>query len=1134
MVKLSQPWKTNVQLVDISGSNGNLTGDGAAAMRYCVTGDTIVKTNRGTLPIKDVYDQFKEFVKEDGTVVTDGLKFKSLNGVWNNASVIFNCGKHPVMKIKLRNGLELKGTHNHPVLTIDKNAEFVWKEMGKVSAGDFVVIDYNSNRTNYDEVCMDIREARYLGAMVSEGYITTGNRIGINNYDNTIIEAVTTYLSAKLKKNILITSRLGGSKTLNEVLVYSPDEYDRLLNTCNFGRYSSERSIPPQISKSSNRIKCEFLKYLFEGDGSINIRYTKSSKFSGGSIQLSSASKRLALDTSMLLNELGIGTTFSKTNGEHKPIEYKVSVSSLQNLMKFRSQIGFLSSRKIMRLDKLIDILKVSCERESSVYILTHLSKRPRRKEVQTFDKFKKNKHNLSSHELCIFNKFYSNHRAVEIMEIEYLDKEEVVYSPKIESSCNSFISNGIVSHNTEMRLSKTAKLLTEDLKYNTVETVPNFDGTATEPIELPSRIPMLLINGSYGIAVGFTSSFAPHNPYDATLLCKKYNLDRDMKIEAMIDVIKAPDYPSGGIINGLDGVRKAYMTGTGKCKVRGTLEYSIDKKGYDIVDITCLPPSTNYDEFKERIFKLYQLGEIKLRERITDLTDGDGIRIRLVLKKDEDKTRIENLLYKAGLESSTSIIQFALVNGVPKNVTLKDVVSEFIEFRERIVFNRSKFKKDKAENDLHIQKGLRICYDNLDEIIQLIRDADDDREACALLIKKYKLSQKQAEYILEMKLKRLTSLESNIVDKKIKELNNEIDILTKITSSKSNKHITKIIDEEFDEALALIKKEYGTERKTEIYSTKKEVTKLDTIKDEPRTFVYTLNGRLKNMDIALSAQGRNGSGSTLISQEDDSVEIVLPTSTTSKVLIFTNKGKVYAVEPWRIDVTSKSARGVLAKTILGLGDKERIIYMKSLPREYDSTDKYIVFITTKGKIKKSPYSEYESINATGKLAIKLEKEDSVASVQIYEKNPKVDILMTSYEGYSLRTSLDKVTSQSRLGTGVAGMKLKNNKDYIVSGILVDDKSEFIFCVNADGQVKKVEVSEFSRQGRGGYGVITGSKIVSLVPDTDGMENLFLVSKQNMSIIIPKSSIRKVGRTGVGVKGMKLSKGDSILKMFEA
>lgn len=685
----------------------------------------------------------------------------------------------------------------------------------------------------------------------------------------------------------------------------------------------------------------------------------------------------------------------------------------------------------------------------------------------------------------------------------------------------------------TEARLSKTAKLLTEDLKYCTVETTPNFDGTTTEPVELPSRIPMLLINGSYGIAVGFTSSFAQHNPYDSTMLCKQYNLDREMSIDDMIKSIKAPDFPTGGIINGLDGVEKAYKTGKGSCKVRGKIEYSQDKKGNDILDITCLPPSTDYDSFKERIFKLYQLGDIKLKERITDLTDGDGIRIRLILKKDEDKTRIENLLYKAGLESNVSIIQFALVNGVPKNVTLRDVVREFVEFRERVVYRRSIFKKDKAENDLHIQKGLRIAYDNLDDVIKSIRRSESDKEAVGILIKKFKLSEKQANYILEMKLRRLTSLESDIVDKKIKELKNEIEVLTKITSSKSNKHITKIIDEEFSEALAIIKKEYGTERKSEIYEVRKEVTKLDTIKDEPRTFVYTMNGRLKNMDISLTSQGRNGTGSSLISQEDDSVEIVLPTSTTSKVLIFTNKGKVYAVEPWRIEVTSKSARGVLAKTILGLGDKERIIYMKSVPREYDSENKFIVFITTNGKIKKSPYSEYESITSAGKLAIKLDKNDSVASVQLYEKNPKMDILITSHEGYTLRTALDKVTAQSRMGTGVTGMKLKNGRDFIVSGILVDDTSDFVYCINADGQVKKVDVNEFTRQGRGGYGVISGSKLVSLVPDTDGMENLFIVTKQNMSIVIPKSSIRKVSRTSTGVKGMKLSKGDSVLKMFE-
>lgn len=687
----------------------------------------------------------------------------------------------------------------------------------------------------------------------------------------------------------------------------------------------------------------------------------------------------------------------------------------------------------------------------------------------------------------------------------------------------------------TEIRLSKIAKLLTEDLKYNTVDVVDNYDGTTTEPVHLPTRIPMLLINGAYGISVGFSSSFAQHNPYDSVMLCKKYNLDRDMDIEDMIDFIKAPDFPTGGIINGIDNLRNAYRTGRGSCKVRGTIEYSTDKKGYDIMDITSLPPDTDQDRFKEKIYSLYQSGEIKLREKIADYTDGNGVKIRLTLKKDEDKARIENVLYKkAGLESNKSIIQFALVNGVPRDVSLYDMVSEFIKFRENVVFRRSKFKLDKADNDLHIQKGLRIVYDNLDDVIKQIRKATSDKEASAVLVKKFKLSEKQANYILEMKLRRLTSLESDIVDKKIKELTKEIEVLTKITSSKSNKHITKIIDEEFDEALALIKKEVGTERKTEIMKVQKVVTLLDAIKEEPRTLVYTLNGRLKNMDIDFNTQGRNGTGTSLISQEDDNVQIVLPTTTTSKVLVFTDAGKVYSLNPHKIEITSKSARGSLAKTILGLGDKEHIVYMKSIPRDMDTANTFIVFVTKEGIIKKSKYEEYSNITGPGKRAINLSKGDSVVSVLLYDKNSKADVLMTTYEGNSLRTGLDNITPQGRISAGVKGMKFKNTNDHVVSAIIVEKDEDFIFMINEMGMVKKVEVGEFSRQSRGGFGLISGSKIVSVVPDTNGFSNLLVVTKQSMNITISKTDARKVSRTGLGVKSIKLSKNDTVLKMFES
>ncbi|MGL5764145.1 MAG: DNA gyrase subunit A [Sarcina sp.] len=877
MVKLSQPWNTNVQLVDISGSNGNLTGDGAAAYRYCVTGDTMIslpgiKNAKHTYKsIEDLYNECKTY-DEELSGICDNLEVVDQTDDRVKVSKIFNCGKHPIIKIELEDGYTLKGTYNHPI-KVRVGLEIIWMTLEELTEG-------------------------------------------------------------------------------REVL-------------------SRDR------------------------------------------------------DTLM----------------------------------------GFYSLRKIIK--------------------------------------------------------------------IERLEEEEVVYSPKVESDCHSYIANGIVSHNTEARLTKIAKLLTDDLRYETVDMIPNFDGTTNEPSELPSRIPLLLINGAYGIAVGFSSSFAQHNAYDSTMLCKMFNLNRDMDINEMIEIIKAPDFPTGGTINGLDTVRKGYLTGRGSCRVRGDVEIKTNSKGYEEIDIISLPPKTNYDAFKDRVSALAQTGDIKLRERIKDFTDGSGIRIKLILKKEEDTNRVVNLLYKAGLEGSYTLNHRALVNGVPRNVTLKDVVKTFVEFRESVVYRRSKFKMNKAENDLHIQKGLRIVYDNLDDVIKTIRKSDNDKEAVQVLIKKFKLSEKQANYILEMKLRRLTSLESDLVDKKIKELNKEIEVLTKITNSKSNKHITKIIDEEFDEALAILKKEYGTERKTAIIEVKKEISTIDTVKDEPRTFVYTTNGRLKNMNIVFNPQGRNGTGNTLLSQDDDNIEIVLPTTTTSKVHIFTNIGKMYTVEPYKIDVTSKSARGTLAKTILGLANDERIIYMKSVPRDYDSKNKFIVFTTNKGKLKKSKYEEYENVTSAGKLAIKLDKDDSVASVQLYEKNGNTDILISTYEGYSLRTGLDKITPLGRVANGVNGIKLKNDKDRVVSAIVVNKNEDFVFFINENGMTKKVEVSEFQSQGRGGFGVISGSKLVSVVPDTPGFENLLIVSKQNMNIVIEKSSIRKVGRTGLGVKGIKLGKGDAVLKMFE-
>lgn len=890
MIKLSQKWKTYVPLVDIHGSNGNITGDGAAAMRYCVTGDTIIKSNKGNLPIAELYERYKETVSEDGTVTTEDLECKSMNGVWNKASKIFNCGEHPIKKITLRNGLELKGTYNHPVMTMSRDVDLKWKTLEELNVGDFVLIDFNDNND---------------------------------------------------------------------------------------------------------------------------------------------------------------------------------------------------------------DVL------------------------VQTPSKFNLNKSNM----------FYCKHRAIEVMSIENLP-EEVVYSPKIESECHSFISNGIVSHNTEARLSRYAKFLTEDLKYNTVEMVDNYDGTTKEPAELPSRIPLLLINGARGIVTGFSSSFLSHNPGDAMRVCIEYNLNRKMTIEEMIDILKAPDFPTGGIINGLESVTAAYMTGKGSCRVKGLVEHKEDSKGNPIIDIVALPPDANHDSFKESVYQLSQTGQIKLREKVMDLTAEEGVRIRLVLKKEEDPKRIENLLYKkTTLESSCKMGHFALVDGLPKDVTLEDIVKEFIHFRERVVYKRSIHKLEKCESDLEIQKGLRIAYDNLDEIIDLIRKSDTAKKAQEVLIKKYKLTERQAAYILDMKLRSLTSLESDIVEKKIKDLEKEIDILKKITTTKSNKHITKIIDEELNEVLDAFKKDGLDKRVCKIIEKKKDVSIMDAIKDEYRTLVYTSKGRLKNMDVAPNVQHRTGVGSSLFTAEDDEVEIILPTSTTSNVLIFTNLGKVYGIQPYKIDVTSKAARGSLAKTILGLADNERIIYMQSVPKDHCDKDKSLVFVTKNGMIKRTDYAEYTMINSNGKRAIKLQHKDTLVSVHMYDDKDPRDLLISTYEGYSIRIGTSSLSHVGRDATGVIGIKLKNKQDKVIAATILNTDS--VFMINEDGMIKRVAESEFNKQTRGGYGVLSGSKLVSVIGNNPKVHVISIYSRQGMNINIEKSSIRKVSRTSTGVKSMRLTKEDKILKMFE-
>ncbi|MGL5714056.1 MAG: DNA gyrase subunit A [Paraclostridium sp.] len=682
-----------------------------------------------------------------------------------------------------------------------------------------------------------------------------------------------------------------------------------------------------------------------------------------------------------------------------------------------------------------------------------------------------------------------------------------------------------------EMRLSKVASLFTDDIKYDTVEMVDNYDGTIKEPVELPTRIPNLLINGCTGIAVGFASNFPTHNYHDTIRACIEFNRNRNMSLEEMIEIIKAPDFPTGGTINGTENVIKAYKTGKGSCTIRGVVEKSEDSKGYPILDTVVLPPSIVNSKYIENINSLIENGQIKVKEKVSDLSAKEQTRIRLILRKDEDVDRVENLLYKkAGLQGSETMTLFALVNGVPQVVTLYDLIAEFIKFRERVVYRRSRFQLGKAQDDLHIQKGLRIAYENLDDVIKVIRKAETDKAASENLIKKFKLTEKQASYILELKLRRLTSLEMDLVDKKIKTLEKEIDTLTKITASRSNSIITNIIELEFKEALGFIP---DTGRHCQITEDKIDISVLDSIKDETRTLVLTRKGRLKNMDVKMESQGRAGSGSSpFIAQDDDEPEIILPSSTTSTVLAFTNQGRVYAFNPYKMEVVTKFNRGKLAKTELGLKDNELIICMQSVPKDSDPKDKYLVFVTKDGLIKATDYSEYTNIQANGKRAIKLNKDDNLVSVFLWNSKVESDIVISTRNGYSIRFGLSNLNITGRDSTGVIAMKFKDKTDVVVSSSII--KGDVIYFINEVGLIKKVSEDEFPKQSRGGYGVLSGEKLVSTISDNKELHNISVFTKLGMTITIEKSSIRKVSRTATGVKAIKLNNGDKVLKIFES
>ena len=674
----------------------------------------------------------------------------------------------------------------------------------------------------------------------------------------------------------------------------------------------------------------------------------------------------------------------------------------------------------------------------------------------------------------------------------------------------------------TESRLSKLSLELLSDIRKNTVDMTKNFDETLDEPVVLPSRFPNILVNGTMGIAVGMATNIPPHNLSEVIDGCVAYIDNPEIDTLGLMEHIKGPDFPTGGIILGNSGIKKAYETGRGSITLRSRAEI-VEHNNHNSIVITEVPYGVNTMELKNKVAELVRDKVIDgISDYHTDLKDG--IKITITLKRDANPQVVLNNLYKhTNFQIQYGIIFLMIDAGTPRTLGLKDIISKYIDYQREVIVRRTKFDLDKDEKRVHILEGYKIAQDNIDEVVQMIRNAKTDAEAKESLINRFKLSDVQADAILELKLRRLTGLERDKIEAELNDLLIEIEELKSILAS--NQKVLDIIKKE----LLDIKNKYGDERRTHI-----DMTAIDYIDDETlipeENIVITLTkkGYIKRLPVdTYKTQHRGGVGIKGMSiNEEDFVEQMLNCSTHDFVLFFTSKGKVYRVKGYEIPEYSRQSKGLPIVNLLNLESGE---YITSLLNGSKNDDcKYLVFATRTGLIKRTDVSEFINIRSNGKKFITLRDDDELISVK--NTNGECDILMAASNGRMVRFSEKLIRIMGRGAAGVRGINLDGS---ILVGMEIARDNEDVLVVTENGYGKKTPINEYRITNRGGKGVKTlnitdknGS--ITAFKTVDNQKDVIIITNEGIIIRIAVDKISEMSRVTQGVKLINLREGQKV------
>jgi DNA gyrase subunit A len=1088
LVRMAQPWSLRYPLIDGNGNFGSPGNDPAAAMRYCLSADVRIRTTEGTVRIGDIVPDAPPNSDHD-----IDLKVRDRNGDLVRASKLFHSGVHPTLRLRTREGYELTGTLNHPVLclaSVGGVPTLLWKLLEEIKPGDRVVMQ----RVVPDELgtpaLEPVEAAIVAGALASEGR-TLGPWVDFTNVDQDTSGETLHGVRAS------VTSHAGGV----------PAEL--------VGSRSADKFVPAFVWQSSGPVKRAFLQSLFAGDGS-------SSLLPRNTIQISysTRSARLAREVQQLLLEFGVISKQCRySNGE-----IKVVITNRRDTRTFAATVGFLGHKQ-RKLEA--DLATIPTRSTLSDDHVPFVAAFVRQRGAEIVARITDDEVRAVVEPLADGRFYYAEVAAIDDAGVQ------PVFSIRVDSGDHAFISNGFVSHNTESRLDPLAMEMLRDIREETVDMQPNYDGRAQEPTILPSRIPNLLINGSAGIAVGMATNIPPHNLREVAAAVQwclsNPEVDEATTLDELIKIVKGPDFPTHGLIVGTQAILDAYRTGRGSIRMRAVVEVEEDRRGRTSLVVTELPYQVNPDNLAERIAELVKEGKLAGIADIRDESSGrTGMRIVIVLKRDAVAKVVLNNLYKhTQLQETFGANMLALVDGVPRTLNLAQFVRYYVAHQIEVIIRRTQFRLRKAEERAHILRGLVKALDALDEVIALIRRSPTVEEARAGLIQLLDIDEVQATAILDMQLRRLAALERQKIIDELAKIELEIADLRDILAKPERQR--QIISDE----LSAIVEKWGDDRRTKIIPFDGEVSMEDLVAREDVVVTITRTGYAKRTKTDLyRSQKRGGKGvSGAALRQDDIVSHFFVTSTHDWMLFFTNKGRVYRAKAYELPEASRVARGQHVANLLAFQPDEHIAQVIQISNYQVAP--YLVLATKNGLVKKTKLDEFDSNRSGGIIGINLREDDELVGAALV--GPDDDLLLVSKHAQAIRFTANDETLRpmGRATSGVIGMRFTEG-DVLLSMEVVRDGMDVLVATDG-GYAKRTPIEEYPVQGRGGKGVLTakitsrrGGLVGAVVISPD--DELFAITSNGGVIRTPVKPVRRTrDRNTMGVKLMDLPSGVSLI-----